>query len=343
MTELRRCSLALAARGSSLNEETRSARFVASTADVDSYGEVVEQYWDLARFRANPVILFAHNRGCAGFWGDALNSQVEALPVGKATVVEVVGSQLEIEVQIVDEKASPLAEYVWQGMKQGTLRTVSVGFMPGERVREERQSDSVVYHIGTAKEPNELYEVSIVVIPANAAAVMKAAPIQQELPGIHAGEQPPPAAERVRMDPEQIRALQAQLEARTAELATATGRAEAAESELDAEKKAHDATKAELKAANDARDATEKAAIEAEVKALSGVKFLPAELEDEIEIRTRKGAEYWRARMDARSALGYTEQSIAADKTAKNAVAAGRRRASTLLQAAHKAASEVRQ
>jgi HK97 family phage prohead protease len=333
--ELHRCSFGLIRQGESLNEETRTARFVASTSDIDSYGEVVEQYWDLKRFRANPVILFGHNRGGAGFWGDGLNTQAESLPVGHATSIDVVNGQLELDVKFADEKASPLAPLVWEGLKQGTIRSVSVGFMPGARSREERGEDEVVYHVGSAAEPNELYEVSIVVIPANASAVMKDA----QLSGNHAGETPPRAAEGVRMDPEKKLAdLEARLEARTAELATVTGQLQVVMAEFGAEREGHAATKVALDVAEKGRKAAELSGIEAEVNAVIGTKIAPAEVADQVELRTLWGKERWEKAIAARPDLKILEAVVPEDKTAKNTAASGRRVAKNLLAAANKAA-----
>ena len=39
------------------DEETRSIEVTASSAALDSYDEIVEQDWDLTRYRANPIVL----------------------------------------------------------------------------------------------------------------------------------------------------------------------------------------------------------------------------------------------------------------------------------------------
>lgn len=142
----------------SLDEEKRSVDFVASTDAIDSYGDIVEQVWRLDRFLDNPVILFGHNS--------------RELPIGKATRCEVADvngrRQLECTVQIATKEANPLAENVWQSLVQGTLRAVSVGFMPNEYRWEMRDGKDVF-----VLSDNELHEISVVPIPANPEALAK--------------------------------------------------------------------------------------------------------------------------------------------------------------------------
>ena len=59
--------------------------FVASTANADRYGDIINQNgWDLDKFRANPVILLNHN--------------ANALPIGKGEV-EVIDGRLMVDVE----------------------------------------------------------------------------------------------------------------------------------------------------------------------------------------------------------------------------------------------------
>jgi hypothetical protein len=363
-----------------INREERSLRMVASTNALDSYGDVVEQHWDLSHYRANPVVLYWHNRKAT--------TLAETLPLGVSRSTEVVNGQLEYEPQFTDDRVNPEVERIWQGVLQGVIRTSSVGFTPGEIEKKfDEATQKTIYHVGTPERPNVLKEISIAPMPANHQAVAlsgdegadapsiadiyeareawfqeqarsleRSANPQQELPGIGAGEtMPPPAAKGVRMDPEKlIQELNSKLEARSAELATATGRADTAESALETEKaalaserEAHATTKALLDEANKQiakaeaeRKAAEEASIRKEVEAFSGVKFLPSEVDDEIESRTRKGSDAWQAKMAARPNLGLTSQVVPDDKAAKNSAARGRRVASALMTAANNAAEQ---
>lgn len=132
--------------------ETREASFVASTAAVDAHGEIVEQDWDLSRFRSNPVVLYAH--------------QSRDLPIGKCTRCEVVNGRLECTIKFASASASPLAAQVYELVKEGTLRAVSVGFIPGDARLETRAGRDVV-----VLSKNVLHEISIVPIPSNPEAI----------------------------------------------------------------------------------------------------------------------------------------------------------------------------
>lgn len=143
---------------SSLDAESRSFEVVASTASLDSHGEVVDQSWKLDRFLANPVVFFGHES-----W---------KLPIGTASKVRVEDGELKARITLVSEKANPQAEQVLALMKEGALRAISVGFKPGKRVTEKRGDREVV-----VLSDNELMELSVVPIGANPDARAKAADV----------------------------------------------------------------------------------------------------------------------------------------------------------------------
>lgn len=134
--------------------EDRTVDVVASTDALDRNGRIVMQDWDLSRFKANPVVLYDHNS-----WG---------IPIGFAKSCEVVEGKLLATLCFVDAKANPLAEQVWQGIQQGALRAVSVGWMAKSARVEKVNGKDVVVMSG-----NELLEISVVPMPANADAVMQ--------------------------------------------------------------------------------------------------------------------------------------------------------------------------
>lgn len=133
---------------------TREADFVASTAAIDSYDEIVEQSWRLDRFRSNPVVLFAH--------------QSRELPIGRATRVAVVGGQLEATIQFATAEMNPKADQVFKMVEAKILNAVSVGFVPNT-VRRELRDGREIYVLAD----NELHEISVVPIPANPEALAK--------------------------------------------------------------------------------------------------------------------------------------------------------------------------
>ena len=138
----------------SVRQDVREVDFCCSTDTVDSYGEVVRQNWNLKRFASNPVGLFAH--------------KANELPVGQWLNVGVDKGELVATFRAATEKANPLAENVWQSILEGTLRTVSVGFWPHKvSVEEIAGVERIVL------DDNELFEISIVPIPANPDAIGK--------------------------------------------------------------------------------------------------------------------------------------------------------------------------
>ncbi len=117
---------------------------IASTGDVDRDGEIINpKGWELDNFRKNPVILWAHN--------------YSALPIGKATKIEVNEKGLVMEGVFASKEANPLAQQVRKLHDEGIQSAVSVGFMPLER---NAANESVI-------ERAELLELSFVPVPAN--------------------------------------------------------------------------------------------------------------------------------------------------------------------------------
>lgn len=137
------------------NQDDRTATFICSTDCVDRYDEVVAQNWRLDNYRANPVALFAHLQ--------------RELPIGQAIAVAVEGGELVATIKFASARANPLAENVWQSIVEGTLRAVSVGFYP-HTVRWEKRLDQEVLVL----DDNELFEISVVPVPANPEALAKA-------------------------------------------------------------------------------------------------------------------------------------------------------------------------
>ena len=138
-----------------LRIEQREVDAVASTEALDSYGEIVRANWDLKRFLANPVILWAHNRS------------EDRLPVGHAKNVRVEGGELLITV--VFDAVTDFDEHVFQKYVNGTLKGFSVGFNP-QTIRVEKLNGQEVVVL----DDNELFEVSCVPIPSNPEALAKA-------------------------------------------------------------------------------------------------------------------------------------------------------------------------
>ena len=147
--------------------ESGSAKFIASTSAVDRYGDVVDQSsWKLDNYKSNAVIL--------------LNHRQDMLPIGRATNVEIVNGQLEIDVEF--DMDDELGKQVARKVEKGFLSAVSVGFSPKKAMtRAELPEDHPAYtkEAGMYFQENELLEVSVVTIPANAEAIAKGMTIDE--------------------------------------------------------------------------------------------------------------------------------------------------------------------
>jgi HK97 family phage prohead protease len=143
-----------AAELSAVREDGREVDFIMSTGVKDSYGEIVRQNWRLTRFEKNPQAPFGHRSG--------------ELPIGQWLNVRVEDGALKGTLRVASAAANPLAENVWHSILEQTLRAVSVGFMPHKVSCEEIDGEEVV-----VLDDNELFECSVVPIPANPEALVE--------------------------------------------------------------------------------------------------------------------------------------------------------------------------
>lgn len=125
---------------------------VFSTADVDRQGEVIDQKsWNLNEYMLNPVVLFSHD--------------VQKV-IGK-TIKLGFNEQGNLSGQIqfaVNESA--FAKEIFDLIKGGFLNAFSVGFS-SEDVEFNQEGVAILRR-------NTLYEISVVAVPANALALVKA-------------------------------------------------------------------------------------------------------------------------------------------------------------------------
>lgn len=276
--------------------ETRQADFVASTDAIDSYGEIIEQSWDLDRYKANPTVLWAH--------------QSRELPIGQATDVAVVNGELRATIQFASAKANPMAENVWQSIQERTLRAVSVGFLP-KSVRLEKRNDKEVAVLAD----NDLFEISVTPIPANpeALARMRARALQTQAhpPAIERGGE-----EENTMTEEKAKAA---LDAKEKEVSEALRMAAETESKFKALEAQTERLVAERDAQSKRADALEARAlaseamlVEREVDALIGVKIDPSEKENFVEL-AKSNRELFSKMVAQRGTLATLKHVVGAD------------------------------
>lgn len=149
--------------------DSRKVTFVASDSTRDSAGTVLNQAgWDLERFNSNGVIGYQHKVYDA--WDDTANPD-NVIGKGHAYVED---GRLMVDVEFEPKSINELAEKVYQKILFGSLKAVSVGFLPtGEgswgEGREAIDGDQPTYYYAG----QELLEVSVVNIPANPKALKK--------------------------------------------------------------------------------------------------------------------------------------------------------------------------
>lgn len=151
-------------------DETRTVTFIASTDRKDRHGTVVNQKgWDLTDFNANPIIGYQHDVYGGGMCTKADPDDV--IGTGRAYVEN---GQLLVDVTFETEDVNPKAEKIFKKVKAGSLRAVSVGFLPigkgkyGEGNQAKGAPDETFFFEG-----QQLLELSIVNIPSNADALKK--------------------------------------------------------------------------------------------------------------------------------------------------------------------------
>lgn len=302
-----------------IREEAREIDYVCSTTAEDTYGTVLEQDWDLSRYEANPVVLFAHD--------------TRSKPIGQGRSVAVKTKKLNATVWF--SEATQDARDCWALAKEGTLRGISVGFRPGKITYDEK-NDVVILS------ENVLYELSLCPVPSNPDALAKlraraigATRIGQSPSGSEATTQTDKPADArgdgdktmgIEVDTKGFEARIADLTTKNAELATkatdAEARATKAESERDAAASKATALESQNKVLVGERDEFKARAeklegekIEQAVKALVGRKYPASELEKQLEF-ARKDFALWGELANQRSDMPHLETKIPEDKDA---------------------------
>jgi HK97 family phage prohead protease len=141
--------------------EVRNGEFVISTAGVDRHGTIISpDGWDLANFRQNPIMAYQHN-----------TNSTDPDDILGTWEIRVENGQLVGTPNFEPADINPKAEKVRAKVDHGTLRAVSVGFIPrkyhwGDKAKGERSD--VLY-----LDENELLEVSIVAVPSNPDALKR--------------------------------------------------------------------------------------------------------------------------------------------------------------------------
>jgi hypothetical protein len=333
------CRAALGIVPNSIDQKARTITFTASTEDLDSYDEVVEQEWRLERFKSNPVFLWNHNS-----WR---NRTEQLIPLGRGIDVGVVTApdgrrQLQIKVEFAPKELNEFAEQIFQNYVQGFMRAVSVGFWPNE-VRAEKRNGVEVYILSD----NELFELSAVPIGANPNALANDGMVspdarrrRREALSLLAHN---PHPEESTMEPKELEKRLAQAEAAVAKAKEGEAAAlklasdqETKVKELETSLAEKDATIANL---TTERDAARKTVAEHDVEALiKADKLVPARREHWLALRL-EDEERFKALSADLQPLGLTKELTKADGLQQNEAAKGAATPSKSVAAANRAAN----
>lgn len=155
--------------------------WILSTPREASDGHIVRLHWDLSRGAAGGPgipVLFNHNRDqLLGQWRDLEIAPVDAggyvgeALIGRSHIPEITAAARDAAAQV----------------RAGVLRSTSIGWLPGDKVRrsdldtddpawraaaeDECGQPAEGFVMGTAAAPNRLMEASLVTIPAQADAI----------------------------------------------------------------------------------------------------------------------------------------------------------------------------
>lgn len=140
-----------------IDEKGRSFLAVASTEDVDRDGDrIMATGWDLASFKQNPVIPWAHNYSNP--------------PIAKAAEIFIENNRLMFRPIFASADDYPFADTIWKLYKGGFLKSFSVGF----RAKRWEYVDRGKGIRGRDFSEQELWEISACTIPSNPNALIAA-------------------------------------------------------------------------------------------------------------------------------------------------------------------------
>jgi HK97 family phage prohead protease len=171
-----------------------SLRFIASTEARDRYGDIVRaDGWQLDNYKRNPIALFGHNH--------------EAI-VGTATKIWKEGKQLLTELRLAAAGTAPVVDYVRALVQQKILKAVSVGFLPSKHKEVIEDGRFMGYEFIE----QELFEISLVAVPANqeALAIAKSLNLSYRDRALVLPANKGFSAQRARLTLESLRASRAQ-------------------------------------------------------------------------------------------------------------------------------------
>jgi HK97 family phage prohead protease len=157
------------------DNSSRVITFCFSDGSVDRVGDTINPHgWQLSGFKANPVCLWAH-----------LSSEP---PIGRVLRTYVSGERLMGDIEFASAEVYPFADQVYKLVANRFINSVSVGFQPIEC----KFSDDDTRGFGVDFIRQELLEISVVPVPANANALVQASVKALAVRGAALAERPTP-------------------------------------------------------------------------------------------------------------------------------------------------------
>jgi len=141
----------------SVDDNENVLQFAISTGSVDRDEDTINpDGWDLANYRKNPVVLWAHN--------------YDELPVARSLGEWVDDGKLKSNAEFTSRELYPFGFMVREMLKGGFLNTTSVGFKPKEWMVADDESRDFGFDFFK----QELLEYSVVPVPSNPEALIEA-------------------------------------------------------------------------------------------------------------------------------------------------------------------------
>lgn len=140
----------------------------ASDERVDRPGDIVLQNWVLKEYAKNPLLLLSHD------WdGMPIGNSLREVVVDDRKDGSYKGRAMHQIMAFPGEDVSVLGDSTFRLMKARLLRTVSVGFYPGEVIYLENEDERAALGLGrwgVIFDKNDLIELSPTSVPANPGA-----------------------------------------------------------------------------------------------------------------------------------------------------------------------------
>ena len=144
-----------------LDEDKRIFRATITDQTVDRDKEVIlAKGMNIKEFKKNGIILFNHDKN---------------MPIGKSIDIKRVGDALVMTGKLALEGTISEADKIWQLIKQGILKSMSIGFMGTEfRMPTKEDIKDFGKEVIRVISKSQLLEVSVVSVPANQNALITA-------------------------------------------------------------------------------------------------------------------------------------------------------------------------